>query len=85
MQDLLFNGNAAQVENSDFANGLQADASYTLGDHHTLRAGMLATYDLEQLDNTSAVFPASSAIRAQPDRATTCQRQRRNRHPRRKR
>ncbi len=42
VQDLLFGGNAAQVENSDFANGLQADASYKLGDHHTLRAGMLA-------------------------------------------
>ena len=42
MQGLLLGGNAAQVENSDFANGLQADASYELGDHHTLRAGMLA-------------------------------------------
>jgi outer membrane receptor protein involved in Fe transport len=60
VQDLLFNGNAAQVENSDFANGLQADASYSLGDHHTLRAGMLATYDIERLDTVSAVFPASS-------------------------
>ena len=51
---------------------LQADASYILGDHHTLRAGMLATYDIEQLDNTSAVFPASSAIRRQPIRTTAC-------------
>ena len=58
-QDLLFNGNAAQVQNTDFANGLQADASYTLGAHHTLRAGLLATFDLEQLNNTSAVFPAA--------------------------
>src|SRR5208282_2777918 len=38
-QDLLFNGDAAQVKTSDFANGVQADASYTLGDHHTIRAG----------------------------------------------
>jgi outer membrane receptor protein involved in Fe transport len=60
VQDLLFNGNAATVDNSDFANGLQADASYTLGDHHTLRSGMLATYDIEQLNNTSAVFPSGT-------------------------
>ena len=60
VQDVLFNGNAAQVKNSDFANGMQADASYTLGDHHTLRAGLLATYDTEKLDNTSTVFPSAS-------------------------
>ncbi len=56
VQSLLLAGNAAKVENSDLANGLQADASYELGDHHTLRAGMLATFDLEQLDTTSAVL-----------------------------
>lgn len=66
VQDLLFNGNAAQVENSDFANGVQADAAYTLGDHHTLRAGLVATYDSEQLDNTSAVFPSSSQFAPNP-------------------
>jgi hypothetical protein len=59
VQDLLLAGNAAQVDNNDFANGLQADASYELGDHHTLRAGLLATYDLERLDTTSAVFPST--------------------------
>jgi outer membrane receptor protein involved in Fe transport len=65
-QELMFDGAAAQVETSDFANGLQADASYTLGDHHTLRAGMLATYNLEQLDTEAAVFPASSQFAAAP-------------------
>ncbi len=60
VQSLLLAGNAAQVDNSDWANGLQADASYELGDHHTLRAGMLATYDLERLDAKSAVFPSTS-------------------------
>ncbi len=59
VQGLLLGGNAAQVKNSDLANGLQADSSYELGDHHTLRAGMLATYDIERLDTTSAVFPSS--------------------------
>ena len=65
-QDLLFNGDAAQVKTSDFANGVQADASYTLGDHHTIRAGMLATYDLETLDTQAAVFPASSQFAPSP-------------------
>jgi outer membrane receptor protein involved in Fe transport len=66
VQGLLLGGDAAQVNNSDFANGLQADASYKLGDGHTLRAGMLATYDLERLDTTSAVFPSSSQFTASP-------------------
>jgi len=66
VQDLLFNGNAGQVENSDFANGIQADASYVLGDHHTLRAGMVATYDREHLNNTSVVFPSSSQFGPSP-------------------
>ncbi len=56
VQSLLFSGNAARVENSDLASGLQADASYELGDHHTLRAGLLANDDIEKLDTTSAVF-----------------------------
>ena len=64
-QGLLFGGNAARVVNSDFANGLQADASYELGDHHTLRAGLLADYDLERLNTDSAVFPGHVAIHSQ--------------------
>lgn len=70
VQGLLLAGNAAQVDNSDLANGLQADASYELGEHHTLRAGMLATYDLEQLDTTSAVFPSASQFTASPTTET---------------
>jgi outer membrane receptor protein involved in Fe transport len=66
VQGLLLAGNAAKVENSDLANGLQADSSYELGDHHTLRAGMLATYDLEQLDTSSAVFHSSSNFTGSP-------------------
>ncbi len=65
-QDLLFDGNSAQVKNSDLANGLQVDASYILGDRHTIRAGMLATYDIERLDTDSAVFPASSQFAPNP-------------------
>jgi outer membrane receptor protein involved in Fe transport len=70
VQGLLLAGNAAQVDNSDLANGLQADASYELGDHHTLRAGMLATYDIEQLDTKSALFPSSSQFTASPTTET---------------
>ena len=40
--------------------------SIHLGDHHTLRAGLLATYDIEQLDTESAVFPASSQFAPNP-------------------
>jgi len=66
VQDLLFNGNAGQVKNTDLANGIQADTSYILGDHHTLRAGMVATYDIEKLDNTSVVFPSATQFAPSP-------------------
>jgi outer membrane receptor protein involved in Fe transport len=66
VQGLLFGGDAAQVQNSDLANVFQADASYELSDHHTLRAGALAAYDLEQLNRQSALFPASSQIAPNP-------------------
>jgi len=59
VQDLLFSGNAASIKNSDFANGGQIDTAYTLNDSHTLRAGALATYDIEALDTSSSVFPSS--------------------------
>jgi outer membrane receptor protein involved in Fe transport len=70
VQGLLIGGNAAHVDNSDLANGLQADAAYELGDAHTLRAGCLATYDLERLDTTSAVFPSTSELTASPTTET---------------
>lgn len=59
-QDLLFNGNAADVRTSDFANGFQADGSYPLGDYHIVRTGMLVTHAIERLDNESQVFPTRS-------------------------
>ncbi|HUA67127.1 MAG TPA: hypothetical protein VMA13_01150, partial [Candidatus Saccharimonadales bacterium] len=60
IQDLLFDGDAASVKNSDFANGAQLDTEYTLNDSHTLRAGALATYDIEKLDTTSSVFASTN-------------------------
>ena len=65
-QSLLLAGNAAHVDNSDFANGVQIDASYVLGNSHTLRAGMLANYDSERLNTTSAVFSSTSQFTASP-------------------
>ena len=59
VQDLLFDGSAASIKNSDFANGGQIDAEYTLNGSHTLRAGALATYDIETLDTSSSVFPST--------------------------
>jgi outer membrane receptor protein involved in Fe transport len=66
VQGLRLAGNAAQVDNSDAANGLQLDSAYGLGNQHTLRAGLLVTYDLERLGTTSAVFPSSSQFTASP-------------------
>jgi outer membrane receptor protein involved in Fe transport len=66
VQGLLLAGNAARVENSDLADGLQADAAYELGDDHTLRAGVLSTYDLERLDTTSSLFPSTAQFTASP-------------------
>ena len=59
VQDLLFDGVAGDIKNSDFANGVQLDTAYTLNDSHTLRAGFLANYEMETLDTTSSVFPSS--------------------------
>ena len=69
-QDLMFGGNGPLIKNSDLANGLQVDGSYILGDRHTIRAGMLATYDIERLDTDSAVFPSDSQFTASPTTPT---------------
>ena len=66
VRDLLFGGVAAEVVNNDFANGLQADASYELGDSHTLRAGVLATHDAERLSTDVSVFPSGSTFAPNP-------------------
>ena len=57
VQDLLFGGVAGHVENSDFVYGVQADSAFAWSNSHTLRAGLLATYDSEKLKTNTAVFP----------------------------
>jgi len=57
VQDLLFGGVAGHVDNSDFVYGVQADSAFALSNSHTLRAGLLASYDSERLKTNTAVFP----------------------------
>jgi outer membrane receptor protein involved in Fe transport len=66
VQELLLDGNAAEIKNNDWADGLQADAEYELNDRHTLRAGGLATYDIEHLDSAGEVFPARTQFAPSP-------------------
>ncbi len=61
--DLIFQGVAARVQNGFFANGVQFDASELVGDHHTLRVGLLADETLETLQTASQVFPVDSGGR----------------------
>jgi outer membrane receptor protein involved in Fe transport len=60
VEDLIFQGVAGDIKNSFLANGLQVDGSYVFGDHHTLRAGLLADYTLEKLDTSTLVFPVAA-------------------------
>jgi outer membrane receptor protein involved in Fe transport len=56
--DLVFNGIAADITRRNSASGLQADASYRLGDSHTVRAGLFLQRETFTVDNASTVFPA---------------------------
>ena len=58
--DLIYNGVASRIDRSIFSAGLQADGSYLLNDHHTLRAGLSFTAEYARVNTTSAVFPADS-------------------------
>jgi outer membrane receptor protein involved in Fe transport len=60
VQDLLFGGVAGQVDNNDFVYGVQADSSFAWSTSHTFRSGLLATYDQEKLDTSTALFPVDS-------------------------
>lgn len=66
IQSLLLAGYAGFIDNSDFANGVQIDGSCEAGGGHTIRAGLLATRDVERLDTLSAVFPSSAQFTVSP-------------------
>ncbi|HEY2616377.1 MAG TPA: TonB-dependent receptor [Acetobacteraceae bacterium] len=55
--DLLFNGIAQQASRTDWASGVQADASWRINEQHTLRAGFLAQGEGGQSDALSQVLP----------------------------
>ncbi len=56
--DLVFNGVASQVDRSIGSTGFQADASYTLNDQNTLRAGAIVTVERARAKSFVSVFPA---------------------------
>jgi hypothetical protein len=53
---VLNNGVASDVDRNLVSGGLQADASYDLGDKHTIRGGALVLGEFVQADSTTTVF-----------------------------
>jgi outer membrane receptor protein involved in Fe transport len=53
---VLNNGVASDVDRNLVSGGLQADASYDLGDKHTIRGGALLLGEFVQADTTTTVF-----------------------------
>ncbi len=69
--DLILQGTSGHVFNSFWTSGIQADMSYIVDEHHTLRAGLIADYTSEQLFTTTSVFPLdTSAHRPLPRHLT---------------
>ncbi len=58
--DLLFNGIAQNAARSDSAGGVQADGSWRVNDHHTIRAGFLVEAERESFRTTSLVLPVDA-------------------------
>jgi outer membrane receptor protein involved in Fe transport len=58
--DLYFNGVASDVERKLFSGGLQADASYEVGDKHTIRCGVMALNEVVFADSATTVFPVDA-------------------------
>ena len=55
--DLFFNSVASDVERTLYSGGLQADASYNLGDKHTIRGGVMVLEESLSSHTTTGVFP----------------------------
>jgi len=58
--DLYFNGEASDDERKLYSTGFQADASYDLGDHHTIRGGGMLLNEVVFADSTTTVFPVDA-------------------------
>ena len=54
--DLVFNGEASDVDRNLYSGGLELDSSYQLGEKHTLRFGGLFSDEYLTDDNTTTVF-----------------------------
>lgn len=54
--DLIFNGVASRVHRAIVSNGLEADAKWSLGADHTVRAGAIATSTNAGTRTTTSVF-----------------------------
>jgi outer membrane receptor protein involved in Fe transport len=59
--DLYFDGVASDVERKLYSGGLQGDASYTLGEKHTLRGGLMLLDESLTANTTTTVFPVDAA------------------------
>ena len=58
--DLYFNGVASDVERKLYSGGMQADASYNLGEKHTLRGGLMVLDESVSADTSTVVFPVDA-------------------------
>jgi len=59
--DLYFNGVASDVQKQLYSGGLQADASYNLGDKHTIRGGVMLLDEYLSANSITTVFPVDGA------------------------
>jgi len=59
--DLYFNGVASDVKRNLASGGLQTDASYNLGDKHTIRGGAVFLGEYVTADSTTTVFNLDGA------------------------
>jgi outer membrane receptor for ferrienterochelin and colicin len=57
--DLVFDGEASDVDRNLYSGGLQLDASYDLGDKHTIRAGGMLLEEYLTDGSTTTVFPTT--------------------------
>jgi outer membrane receptor protein involved in Fe transport len=59
--DLYLNGVASDVDRKLYAGGIQADASYNLGEKHTLRGGVTFLDESLSAHSTTTVFPVDAS------------------------
>jgi outer membrane receptor protein involved in Fe transport len=58
--DLFLDGVASDVNRKLYSGGFQFDASYQLGDQHTVRGGVMFLQEYLTADTTTTVFPVDS-------------------------